>query len=121
MPRLALIPALLACLAAPAHSQDAPLRVRGSCGESGRLVLDRVQAERRSDAVFGYLIHIRNTTGRPILFTMSLRAHGREYANTANQPYRVDGNAVLAVPAGPGPRPIPTAEVAAGLTLNCPS
>ncbi|MBY0336836.1 MAG: hypothetical protein K2X11_09485 [Acetobacteraceae bacterium] len=117
MTRLALIPALLAAGAAMAEE---PRRVRGSCGEPGLLVLERVQAERRSDDVVGYLIHIRNTTGRPILFTMSLRVMGREFANTTNQPYRVGGGEVLVVPAGPGPRPIPTAEVAAGLTLNCP-
>ena len=79
-----------------------------------------MQAERRSDGQWGYLLHVRNATPRPILFTLSLRAAGRELARTENQPYRVGGAEVLVVPAGPGPRPVPTAEVAAGLTLNCP-
>jgi hypothetical protein len=127
MTRFPRILSLLATLALPgatgfsraAAAQDIP-RVKGSCGATGRLLLDRVQAERRSDGQWGYLIHIRNTTTRPVLFTLSLRAIGRELARTENQPYRVGGSEVLAVPAGPGPRPVPTAEVAAGLTLNCP-
>ncbi|WP_207538003.1 hypothetical protein [Sabulicella rubraurantiaca] len=120
MTRFARILPLLAALASTsAAAQDIP-RVRGSCGLDGRLLLDRVQAERRSDGQWGYLIHIRNTTRRPILFTMSLRAAERELARRDNQPYRVGGNEVLVVPAGPGLRPVPTAEVAAGLTLNCP-
>jgi hypothetical protein len=125
MTRLPRILPLLALLASPvaapspAVAQEIP-RVGGSCGTTGRLLLERVQAERRSDGQWGYLLHIRNATPRPVLFTLSLRAAGRELARTENQPYRVDGAAVLVVPAGPGPRPVPTAEVAAGLKLNCP-
>lgn len=104
--------------AAPAAAQDAPLRVGGSCGV---LVLERVQAERRSDGAFNYLLHIRNTGARQLVFTLSLRVEGREYARTTGQPYRIAGREVVIVPTGPGPRPIPTAEVAAGLTLNCPT
>lgn len=118
-PRIRRILPLLAALASPALGQEIP-RVGGSCGTTGRLLLERVQAERRTDGQWGYLLHIRNATARPVLFTLSLRAAGRELARTENQPYRVDGAAVLVVPAGPGPRPVPTAEVAAGLTLNCP-
>lgn len=84
------------------------------------LVLERVQAERRSDGEFNYLLHIRNTGARQLVFTLSLRVGGREYARTAGQPYRVAGRDAVVVPTGPGPRPIPTATVAAGLTLNCP-
>jgi hypothetical protein len=124
LPRILPLSATLALLTVgglfqPGSAQDIPL-VRGSCGASGRLLLERVQAERRSDGQWGYLLHIRNTTARPVLFTLSLRAAGRELARTENQPYRVGGSEILAVPAGPGPRPVPTAEVAAGLTLNCP-
>ena len=100
--------------------EEAGRAVGGSCGRAGLLRLARVQAERRSDGQWGVLVHVRNATPRPILFTMSLRATGRELANPGNQPYRVDGNETLVVPTGPAPRPVPTAEVAASLLLNCP-
>lgn len=123
MTRALLILALLSLGAAPSPAQEPPRpegRARGSCGQSGALVLERVQAQRRSDERWEILVHIRNTTARTILFTMSLRAAGGELARTANQPYRVEGGGVLVVPAGPSARTVPTAEVLAGLTLNCP-
>ncbi|WP_237215293.1 hypothetical protein [Falsiroseomonas oryziterrae] len=115
----ALAAALLLC-ATPAAAQEQALRVGGTCGQSGVLVLERVQAERRSDGEFNYLLHIRNTSARQLVFTLSLRVDGREFARTTGQPYRIGGQSVVIVPTGPGPRPIPTATVAAGLTLNCP-
>lgn len=101
--------------------EEAGQAVGGSCGRAGLLRLARVQAERRSDGQWNVLVHVRNTTSRPILFTLSLRAAGRELANAGNQPYRIGGAEVLAVPTGPAPRPVPTAEVAASLVLNCPT
>lgn len=100
--------------------EEAGRPVGGSCGRPGWLRLARVQAERRSDGQWNVLVHVRNTTGRTILFTMSLRAAGREMASLGNQPYRVAGGEVLVVPTGPAPRTVPTAEVAAALLLNCP-
>lgn len=116
----AALAALALVLPSLAWAQETPPRARGSCGQSGALVLERVQAERRSDERWNILVHIRNTTGRTILFTLSLRAAGAELARAANQPYRVDGGAVVVIPTGPSPRTVPTAEVLAGLTLNCP-
>jgi hypothetical protein len=110
---------LFALLALPAAAEEA--RPQGNCGREGWLTLDRVQAERRSDGQWNILLHIRNTTGRPILFTLSLRVGAAELARVAGQPYRVNGGAVLMVPTGPSGRPVPTAEVLAGLRLNCPS
>ncbi len=100
--------------------EDAGMRVAGTCGRAGILQLARVQAERRSDGQWNVLVHVRNATPRGVAFTLSLRAAGRELANPANQPYRVEGGATLVVPTGPSSRPVPTAEVAASLVLNCP-
>ena len=102
------------------QEEEAGRAVGGSCGRPGWLRLHRVQAEGRSDGQWNVLVHVRNTTPRPILFTLSLRAAGRELANPGNQPYRVGGGEVLVVPTGPAPRTVPTAEVAAALVLNCP-
>lgn len=115
--------ALLCLLPGLGLAQEPPRpegRARGTCGQSGALVLERVQAERRSDERWNILVHVRNTTSRTILFTMSLRVGGAELARVGNQPYRVDGGAVAVIPAGPSARTVPTAEVLAGLTLNCP-
>lgn len=119
--RLALAMLLSLAPLPPAAQEDgAGLRVGGSCGRDGRLVLARVQAERRSDGQWNVLVHVRNATRRTLAFTLSLKLGPREMARPDNQPYRVEGGAVLVVPTGPAPAPVPTARVAEALVLNCP-
>lgn len=121
MPLRPLLLALLLLAPPAAATEDEPgLRVGGSCGRDGRLVLARVQAERRSDGQWNILLHLRNTTRRTLAFTLSLKLGPREMARADNQPYRVEGGAVLVVPTGPAPAPVPTARVAEALVLHCP-